>query len=157
MNSQGSIGWDTEIPDDAQEHTLLPDGSEVDFEVLRMTKTTSKNGAPMAKLTLQVESKLGTNILTEYLVLQENSLWKVAQFFCSIGQKRHGEPLVPRWDDVEGSIGKAIVSVSQYEKEGKIHQRNGIRKYLDPVPASSAKTVKSTQVDDDISFDVDKL
>ena len=64
-------------------------------------------------------------------------------FFESIGQRKHGEPLRPRWDELVGAQGMAHVGVREYTKQsgpnaGQTGQANEITRFLPPPEPTAA-------------------
>lgn len=130
-----ALGWDEPIEDDGQELELLPDGTECDFTVSEMAKATSaKLGCPMAKLKLLCTAADGRKtVVSENLVLHTRSEWRLCQFFSAIGQRRHGEKLVPKWNQVPGAHGRCRLSVETFTKrDGGEGRSNKVDRYLLP-------------------------
>lgn len=135
------LGWDDSISNDESEFQPLPEG-DYTFTVTKFERgrSTGKGKLPacnMAILTLQIEGGGRTVTVTEKLVLHSSLEWKLSSFFRSIGQKKHGERLCPRWNEVVGSKGRCRVYIDKYVgNDGKEHQNNKIDKYLDPDDAA---------------------
>lgn len=125
--------WDSVIVAD-DEFILLEEG-DYDYKVTKLDKGYSKNSnSPMATITLTVTGDQGSTTCTDYLVLQKNCEWKLSQFFRSIGQKKHGEPLKMDWSKVVGSTGRCKVKVDTYtNSEGEERKNNKIERYYDPI------------------------
>lgn len=84
--------------------------------VMNAVEKTSKNGKPMAVLTLQVEGGAPVQ-LTEYLVLTTEASWKVEQFLASTGLKfGKGEDLE---FDPAAQVGKHVVIETCNERGNK--------------------------------------
>ena len=90
-----------------------------------------------ADLTLKVtdpeSGKSGSVFDTLYL--NSKAEWRLSQFFISIGQKKHGEPLVMDWNKVVGAKGKLELTINKYTstKDGTERTNNRVSKYLEPV------------------------
>lgn len=133
--------WDSVILND-NEFTLLDEG-DYDFKVTKLDKGYAKSsGAPMATVTCEVTGDQGSTTCIVYLTLQKNCEWKLSQFFRSIGQKKHGEPLKMDWSKVVGSTGRCKVYIDTYTYEDKNEngetvkkerKNNKIERFYDPV------------------------
>lgn len=68
-----ALDWDSPIANDGKSFHLFPDGAEVCFEVIELTRATSKNlNCPMAKLKLRLYDPAAPdleNVIQENLVL----------------------------------------------------------------------------------------
>ena len=65
----------------------------------------------------------------------------LSAFFCSIGQKKHGEKLRMNWQAVVGAKGKCKVGVRTWKgDDGKERQSNEIKRFLDPEDISSSSS-----------------
>lgn len=61
----------------------------------KMTKTTLK---PMLEVRVKISTELGREMeLRDWIVLSEETEWKVGQFLVSIGQKERGKECIPDW------------------------------------------------------------
>lgn len=129
------LNWDDEISQES-EFTLLEEG-DYDFEVTKFERGRS-NGSEkmpasnMAILTLKVSNGLASTSIIERLILHTKMEWKLSQFFCSIGQKKHGEPLRMNWNKVLGAKGRCKVYVDTYTTDrGEERKTNKISKFYD--------------------------
>lgn len=150
--------WDTPIKNDAEERTLFPVGTVVEFEVTKFEQARTQKNAPMAKLTLSCESEGNFAVLSEVLVLMASCEWKLCKFFTAIGQRKTGETLTPQWNKVEGSKGFAVLGIRTYVKEGKEHEVNEVTAYLEPEEgakkyAADRPEVETETVEDNLKFD----
>lgn len=132
----GALDWNSEIAQDSQEFELLPDG-EYDFIVESMERGrfngSDKMGpCPQAKLTLRIKNpETGNDVkVLETLNLHKKMEWRVSQFLVCIGQKEKGKSLVPNWNMVPGSTGKASVMINEYTKDGQTRRNNKIDTFL---------------------------
>ena len=126
--------------EDEESFVVLPAG-EGTFVVKSLEKCTSKKGGRMLTLKLTVTTADGTTGVTENLLWHTNLMWKIGQFFVSIGQRKHGEKKAPNWEKIVGSKGNCKIVPSSYddEKSGEKRHNNKIDKFLDP--NSSVATV----------------
>ncbi len=132
------LGWDSEIDQDGGGgFVTLPDNTVVEFEVVKLEKTRTKDGAkPMARLELDCQAidGSGRTKVRENLVLSTACAWKLGQFFVCIGQRQHGESIKPNWAAVEGAFGRATLGVSEWTgRDGDQMSRNEIKQFLDPI------------------------
>lgn len=127
------MDWGDVIESDGQEHKVLPEG-DYDFTITKFERGRFP-GSPKippcnkAILTLNVN---GVTIKTD-LILYKTLEWKLAAFFRSIGQKKHGEKLTMDWNKVEGANGRARISIRKYERGGQTYEINDVAEWLDPV------------------------
>lgn len=139
------LSWDDEISQES-EYTILEPG-DYDFEVRKFERGRSKGSesipaSNMAILELKVYNDNVSTVITDYLVLHTKMEWKLSQFFCSIGQKKHGEPLRMDWNKVVGAKGRCKVKSDTYTTDkGEERTSNKIDKYYDfiPTPTPSKK------------------
>ena len=137
------LGWDDEISQES-EFVVLPEG-DYDFEVINFERSRS-NGSDklppsnMAILNIRVTNGKESTVVKEYLVLHTKMEWKLSQFFCSIGQKKQGEPVRMNWSAVPGAKGRCKVIVEKYTNDkGEQKDTNRIAKFYDYIaPAPTA-------------------
>jgi hypothetical protein len=142
-NADGyALDWDSEIKNDGESFSLLPDGCEADFTILEVGRARVANGkyagSPMAKIKVKATYKGESTTINENLILHSKMEWKLCQFFTAIGQRKHGDPLCPRWNEVPGSFGKLKVKIEKYtvtNKDGIQEEResNKVDKWLEPI------------------------
>ena len=159
-----AMDWDSPVENEGEEFTLLPAGSEANFEVLgldksRVSKPGNYTGCPMAKMKIAVRNEHGSTVVNESLILHSKMEWKICQFFTSVGFRKHGEKLQPQWNRAVGAKGRCKLLVSEYESTknpGTKNKNNKIDKFLDPPNATAAKATATpeatTEVEDDIAF-----
>lgn len=140
------LNWDDEISQES-EFTLLEDG-DYDFEVTKFERGRS-NGSEkipasnMAILTLRVSNGSASTSIIERLILHTKMEWKLSQFFSSIGQKKHGEPLRMNWNKVLGAKGRCKVYVDTYTTDrGEERKTNKISKFYDFQGSQPEQTAK---------------
>ena len=137
------MGWDDEITKES-EFELVPAGT-YDFRIDAMergrytpSETSTMSACNMATLHVVVKNPETGNDVTilDPLYLNTKAEWRLSEFFRSIGQKKHGEPLRPNWNAVPGSTGKCEIEVNTYKskKTGNDVTNNKIKKYLDYEP-----------------------
>lgn len=147
MNEQNTgyaMGWDTPIANDGQDFVLLPAG-EYDFEVSKFEREHFDGSAKIppcnkAVLSLRVDDGQGAiATVTSNLLLYSTLEWKISQFFRSIGQKQHGQSVVPNWQMVAGARGRCKIGVRKYTtKNGEERESNEVLEFLDP-PTNGAQ------------------
>lgn len=125
------MDWSSEIENDGETRTLIE--GQAKFIVIGLEKKYTRNRDLMADLTINIESKQGMNEVHDNLVLSKKSEWKLCQFFTAIGQRKHGERILPDWNAVRGSTGECEVFIEEYlRNDGTKGKSNKIKKYLDP-------------------------
>lgn len=159
----GKMDWDSPIENDGEGFELLPEGTIVEFQVIVFEKARSSKGDPMAKLQLSLFDGDVFGRAYENLVLNQACEWKLCQFFTAIGQRKHGETLVPKWNKVETATGYAEVGVEKYKKDngrGAEVEKNFIKRFLEPEAgekmfkeASSEGGSTEPEADDELKMD----
>lgn len=135
-NTPHELGWDDEISSDSGNFVLLEEG-DYDFTVAAFERGRFLGSAKIpacnkAILTLSVDTPAGTASVKYDLILYSTLEWKISEFFRAIGQKKHGEPLRPRWNQVVGSRGRAHFKPRTYtKKDGGEGQANDVTKFYD--------------------------
>ena len=131
------IGWDDAIENDSS-YELLPEG-EYDFQVMALDRKRYNGGAKlpacnMAELSIKITAADGKSALvTHRLYLHTSTEGLLCAFFTAIGQRKHGEKLVPKWNAVPGATGRCKVGIYKYtNKEGEDREINEIKKFLEP-------------------------
>ena len=127
------LGYEGVIENEDGGFTLLPEG-DYDFTVSKITRGRYEGSDKMpacnsVSVELTVWGAGDKTTITERFFLVKKFEWKLSQFFLSIGLKKHGEPLVMRWN-IEGRTGKCKVYVDHYKKnDGSDGQSNKIKKF----------------------------
>lgn len=129
---EAELDWDSEIEKD-NEFILLQEG-EYNYEVVGFERARYNGGEKLppcnqAKLKIQIDSPKGTAIIYQNLFLHSKCEGTLSSFFCSIGQKKHGEKLKMDWSKVIGSKGRAKIGTKVYNEK----TYNEIKTFLDPV------------------------
>lgn len=135
------LGWDDEISNDSGSFVLLEEGdytfTVTAFERGRFPGSTKIPPCNKAVLTLTVDSPQGQASVKYDLILYSTLEWKLSEFFRAIGQKKHGEPLRPRWNELVGSRGRGHFKPRTYtKKDGNEGKANDVEKFYDYDPAA---------------------
>ena len=133
------FGWDDEIQNEGSDFEPLPDG-EYDFEIRTMERGRFPGSEKMVacnKATLDFvvrDSEGKEHHVFDDLLLNSKMEWKLCQFFLCIGQRKKGEKLQPRWNEVVGATGRFRIYVNEYadKKTGKPRKNNKMDEYLPP-------------------------
>ena len=128
------MNWDDVIENDGQEYILLPEG-DYNYRVTSFERGQFPGGpkippCPKARLTLSVDTDQGTATARVDLLLYRTVEWKMAAFFRSIGQKKHGEKTVMNWSKVLGARGRAHFKPSS-SKDDQKRQFNDVAYFID--------------------------
>lgn len=127
------IGYEGMIENEDGGFTLLPEG-DYDFTVSKITRGRYEGSDKMpacnsVTVELTVWGAQDKATISERFFLVKKFEWKLSQFFLSIGVKKHGEPLMMRWN-IEGMRGKCKVYIDHYKKnDGSDGQSNKIKKF----------------------------
>lgn len=144
-NMNQEIGWDDVIEHDS-EFVVLPEGdykfTVTKFERGRHNGSDKLPPCNKAVLTLEITDGYQTGTIQHQLFLHKKTEGMLCAFFTAIGQRKHGEPLRPRWDQVIGATGTCHVYVDKYQsRNGGTSENNKIRKFYEkdeqpPMPAT---------------------
>lgn len=136
------FGWEDEIKNDSPDWVLLPE-DDYTFTVTGFERARYEGGAKlppcrMAKLTIKVHGDTADATVTHRLYLHSRCEGLLCAFFESIGQRKHGEPLRPRWDELIGATGLCHLGIREYTKKsgsnaGETGKANEIQKFLPPL------------------------
>jgi hypothetical protein len=136
---------------------LLPKGV-YPFYVRNAEETTSTQGNPLIKLTLQVN---GTFTVFDNLTFVENSYWKIDQFRVATGEVlgKPGSDMSLEPDDCIQRRGQVSIDIDEFPK-GSGRKRNIVAEYINPAtngtmpaPGSGPGTgPKARSEPDDIPF-----
>lgn len=151
------LDWDTPVDQDSLPFMTFPDGTRCTFEVVELEKTRTSDGRfPMAKITLMCTAndehgEEGQTKVYENLVLNTKCAWKLGEFFRAIGQRQHGERVVPNWDAVDGATGRATLAVEEWtDRHGDTRTSNRVKRFLDPEDVGTAEAAAAPE--DNLSF-----
>lgn len=139
-NTPHELGWDDEITNDSS-YVLLEEGdyqfTVTAFERARFPGSAKIPPCNKAVLTLSVDTPDGSASVKYDLILYSTMEWKLSEFFRAIGQKKHGEPLRPRWNELVGSRGRGHFKPRTYtKKDGNTGTANDVEKFYDYDPAA---------------------
>ena len=136
--SNQNIGWDDALPDIPQEEFTLLAPGQYEFVVTNMERkemTTPKLGTVrVAEVQLRFSDGQLEGTGKVNLMLHPKTLWKVREFFASIGDAvEKGRPFVPKWNNVIGRSGKCLVKNGAFTgRNGEKYQTNEVDKFLEP-------------------------
>lgn len=140
-NTPHELDWDDEITNDEGSYQLLEEG-DYEFTVTAFERGRFPGSAKIppcnkAVLTLSVTTPQGAASIRYDLILYSTMEWKLSEFFRAIGQKKHGEPLRPRWNELVGSRGRAHFKPRTYtKKNGDEGKANDVERFYDYDPAA---------------------
>lgn len=135
----GELGWDDEIQNDSV-YTIFPAGV-YEFEIVakKIGRHEPKPDGKLppcqkVELTVRVYGVDGEyNDIRHTLYMHRRLEGVLCAFFKAIGQRKHGEALKPRWEEVVGSSGRCKVAIHSWiGDDGKERQRNDVKAFLDP-------------------------
>lgn len=151
-DNNGVLDWDSTIEDDgsSQEFIVLPEGDYFftvrSFERGRFPGGAKIPASPKAVIYMDIENDIGHADAKVDLILHRAVEWKLTAFFRCIGQKKHGEPLSMKWDQVTGSRGRAHFKPREYTKKDNTKgQVNDVDRFYD----WDDKLMNTTPVKDD--------
>ena len=140
------MSWDDVLENDGEEFVVLPEGdypfTVTDFQRGEFPGSEKTPPCPRATLTLDIENDLGKATSRTDLLLCRRHEWKLAGFFRSIGQKKHGEKMAMNWNRVKGARGRAHFKPHEYQKNGETRRVNQVDKFLDYDPSLAMTPVK---------------
>ena len=133
-NAKDLLGWDDEITTDG--FPMIPDGdyefTVVNFERDRFAGNEKTPACNKANITIRIKHQSeDVDIKHSFFMLKKNE-WQLSQFFCCIGQKKHGEPLRMNWNAVIGSKGRCKIGKRTYNG----NEYNEVKKFLEPAEAN---------------------
>lgn len=142
-NTQGyALDWESEIDTDGKDYLILEEGDYA-FQVVGFERKQFPGGKKIppckkAELTLRVTTDDGEATCKVDLILYSTMMWKIAEFFRAIGQKKHGQAFTPNWGAVVGSEGRAHFKPRTYEKDGEQRQTNDVAYFYDCEPPEAS-------------------
>ena len=141
------MDFDDVLESDGQEFVVLPEG-DYTFTVTSIERGHFPGGQKIPscnKVTvmLAIDNDQGIATARVDLILYRTVEWKIAAFFRSIGQKKHGEKTVMNWNKVVGSRGKAHFKPREYQKDGQTRQVNDVDRFIDYDPSVAMTPVKT--------------
>lgn len=133
------LGWEDEILLE-NEFEPLPEGDYA-FKVIafKRARYEPKPGAKlppcnMAELEIEIAGADGAKrTVFHNLYLHTKTEGLLSNFFISIGQKKHGEPLRMNWNAVIGATGRCKVVINEWtNNKGETRRNNQISRFYDP-------------------------
>lgn len=148
-NMNQEIGWDDTISKDS-EFVLLPEGdykfTVTKFERARHNGSDKLPPCNKAVLTLELTDGFQNGIMQHNLFLHRKCEGMLCAFFTAIGQRKHGEALTPRWDQVIGATGTCKIGVRKWKgNDGSERESNEIRKFYEKDSQPAAPSYQPTQ------------
>lgn len=134
------MSWDDVLENDGQEFIVLPEG-DYTFTVSNFERGSFPGGTkipacPKATITLNIDNDQGVATARVDLLLYRTLEWKIAAFFRSIGQKKHGEKVAMNWNKVMGARGRAHFKPRDYTaRNGETRQANDVDHFIDYDPS----------------------
>lgn len=116
------MDWDSAIEHDS-EYTLLPEGdykfTVTKFERARHPGSDKLPPCNKAILTIEITDGAQKTSVRHNLFLHSRTEGMICAFFSAIGQRKHGERIVPKWDQVVGATGSCrVVQRKNYNNDG---------------------------------------
>ncbi|MBK5243716.1 MAG: DUF669 domain-containing protein [Eubacteriaceae bacterium] len=135
-NEGRAFDWEDEVEQDGPEFITVPEG-DYDFEVVKFERARYAGGNKLpacnqAIIYIKVETPEGQTTIKHNLYLHTITEGMICSFLTGIGQRKHGEKVVPRWGEVMGSTGRCRVGIHSYEKDGETRTNNEIKKFYEP-------------------------
>ena len=137
-NNGVPLDWDDEIQYTESSFILLPAG-EYPFTVTGFDRQNYDGSekipaCKMAVLHLAVDGGgQGTANVDERLYLHTSAMWKLSEFFVSIGQLQKDGAVRMNWNAVPGAAGTVKLSVNKYtNKKGEERTNNRVEHFLPP-------------------------
>lgn len=139
-NEPHEIGWDDEVSNDSGAYIILEEGdynfTVTSFERGRFPGSAKIKPCNMATLMLAVETDEGTANVKHDIILYTTLEWKLCAFLRAIGQKKEGEAIRPRWNEMVGAVGRAHFKPRYYTKnDGSMGTANNVERFYDYDPA----------------------
>lgn len=131
------LGFDDEI-DDGQsrqfDEIYVFEPGDYEFTVKNVDRTVNDDGYNKVIVDLEVTDGEHTSIVKDFITLKSTVIWKIAQYFRSLGMKKHGENIKMDW---KGSVGKkgmlTLLKEEAVSKQNNKYLRNSVKGYLDPI------------------------
>ena len=135
-NEGRAFDWEDEVEQDGPEFITVPEG-DYDFEVVKFERARYAGGAKLpacnqAIIHIKVETPQGQTTIKHNLYLHTITEGMICSFLTGIGQRKHGEKVVPKWSEVVGSTGRCKVGIHAYEKDGETRTNNEIKRFYEP-------------------------
>lgn len=135
MDSFGrEYGWDDAIQNDS-EFQILPEGdynfTVVSFERGRHEGSEKLPPCNKAILKLRVSDGVHEGTVEHVLFLHSKCEGLLCEFFTAIGQRKHGESIVPKWNQLVGSSGVCSVKIDIWQGRNGEMKSNKIRRFYE--------------------------
>jgi len=144
------MSWNDVLENDGQEFLILPEGdytyTVTDYERGQYAGGEKIPPCPKATIYLEIETEQGTATSRVELFLYRKLEKKIAAFFRSIGQKKHGEKISMDWNKVIGSRGRAHFMPFEYVKNGQTRRINSLDYFIDYDPSVAMIPVQEDDV-----------
>ena len=144
------MDWNDTLESDGQEFIVLPEGdytfTVTGFERGRFPGSAKLPPCNKATLTIRIDNDQGPATARFDLILYRTLEWKIASFFRSIGQKKHGEKVTMNWNGIVGARGKAHIKPRTYTKDGEERQVNDVDRFFDHDPSVDFTPVKDADL-----------
>lgn len=130
------LDWEDEVEKDGNEFVLLPAG-DYDFEVTDFERARHAGSAkipPCNKAIFKIKVTDGkqTTTVTYNLLLYSTLEWKISEFLVAIGQKKKGEKVAPKWNNMIGCTGRCKIKIRNWTNEdGEVRQINEIDRFYE--------------------------
>lgn len=130
-----NLGWNDPLPPGRDMDPVEP--GEYLFRVVSWSRKVWERGkligANYAEVELELQNPQRT-IVKVNLTLAASIINIVRSFFRSIGfDCRHGEPFVPRWNEIIGKFGWCEIDHYKHtDKDGNERVLNNLKKFLEP-------------------------
>lgn len=126
-------GWDDAIENDS-EFEVLPEGDYnfriIGFERGRHPGSDRLPPCNKAILTIEVFNGQKKTTVTHNLFLHSKCEGLLCEFFTAIGQRSHGERIVPNWNMVIGATGTCKLGIDTWTgRMGDKRQSNQIKRF----------------------------
>ena len=133
-NMEREFSWEDVIANDS-EFELLPEG-DYNIRVQKGERGRYPGGdkrppCNMALLSIEVFTGQRRATLDHRLYLHSRCEGLLCEFFTAIGQRKHGEALVPRWNDLVGATGTCKVGVHEWDGRSGKMKSNDIRRFYE--------------------------
>ena len=129
------MDWDDVLESDGAEFVVLPEGDYTftitNFERGRFPGSAKIPACNKATISINIDNDIGVATARFDLILYRTLEWKIASFFRSIGQKKHGEKVTMNWNGIVGARGKAHIKPRTYQKGNEDRQVNDVEHFYD--------------------------
>lgn len=137
-NLNNSFGFEDELPDIPQdEYTILTPG-EYEFTVMNIEyKELESRKLNCIVKTADVQLRFSDGQQEGMghcnLMFHSKTVWKIREFFASIGQAvEKGQPFRPNWNII-GQTGRCLIKNGSFKsREGDVKRTNEVEKFLEP-------------------------